>query len=396
MKNLSIVLLILAFNIFFFSSCEKSNLGAEEKYGLASGPSLGAGGTSSGGGSGGSNTPPTSGVLTAGEWNDLENWAFWKNLILNDTFNAYQTRWGFKHNEKWEFIVKDANAQLLPNAIIQIKTGTTILCTGRTNKYGSLHILPFAFNNTAAATADYTIEYNGTQIATGTLNTSNRLINVSVPSTLATVPNNVDVMFVVDATGSMGDEITYLKNELLDVLNRADNQIQGAMRFSSVFYRDFGDAYVTKASAFTTTKSTIVDFVKAQAADGGGDYPEAVEEALKTAMQQSWSVNAKAKILFLIADAPAHETEQILSTLKSQIKEAASRGIMIIPVAASGVDKSTEFLFRFMAQSTNSTYTFLTNNSGIGNNHITATVGTYQVEFLNNLMVRLISKYGGN
>jgi von Willebrand factor type A domain len=393
MKNLSFAPLIFAFTILFFSSCEKSNLGAEEKYSLASGISLGAGGTSSGGG--GNNTPPTSGVLTAGEWNDLENWAFWKNLMLNDTFNAYQTRWGFKHNEKWEFIVKDANAQLLSNALIQIKTGATVLCSGRTNKYGSLHILPFAFNNTPT-TADYTVEYNNIQIATGTLITANRLITVSVPASAATVLNNVDVMFVVDATGSMGDEITYLKNELLDVLNRADNQIQGTMRFSSVFYRDFGDAYVTKASAFTTTKSTIVDFVKAQAADGGGDYPEAVEEALKTAMQQSWSANAKAKILFLIADAPAHETEQILSTLKNQIKEAASRGIMIIPVAASGVDKSTEFLFRFMAQSTNSTYTFLTNNSGIGNNHITATVGPYQVEFLNNLMVRLISKYGGN
>ena len=49
-----------------------------------------------------------------------------------------------------------------------------------------------------------------------------------------------------------------------------------------------------------------------------------------------------------------------------------------------------------MAQATNSTYTFLTNHSGVGNNHITPTIGNYQVEFLNNLMVRLITKYGGN
>jgi hypothetical protein len=48
---------------------------------------------------------------------------------------------------------------------------------------------------------------------------------------------------------------------------------------------------------------------------------------------------------------------------------------------------------RFFSISTNSTYVFITNHSGIGENHIEASVGKYQVEFLNNLMVRLINKY---
>jgi hypothetical protein len=69
---------------------------------------------------------------------------------------------------------------------------------------------------------------------------------------------------------------------------------------------------------------------------------------------------------------------------------------MIIPIAASGIDKSSEFLFRFMVQSTNGTYCFLTNHSGIGGDHVAATVGDYQVEYLNSLMVRLIKKYAGN
>jgi von Willebrand factor type A domain len=379
----------LLISIFAITSCTKANIGSEGDSLRATGPSTLV---SPGGGI---NTPPTGGVLTAGEWNDLDNWSFWKNLMLNDTFNINQTKWGFNTSEKWQFVIKDNNAQLVSNAVVEIKNGTNILWTGRTNKYGSLQIIPSILNGTNIVNANYTVSYNNNSAVTGTLAANNPIINITIPNAITT-PTNVDIMLIVDATGSMSDEITYLKNELLDVLNRADNQISGEMRFASIFYRDFGDEYITKASPFTTNKATIVNFVSAQSAGGGGDYPEAVEEALKSAMQQSWSVNAKAKIIFLITDAPSHETAEILTALKNQIKDAASRGIMIIPVTASGIDKSSEFLYRFMAQATNSTYTFLTNNSGIGNNHITPTVGSYQVEFLNNLMVRLITKYGGN
>ena len=72
---------------------------------------------------------------------------------------------------------------------------------------------------------------------------------------------------------------------------------------------------------------------------------------------------------------------------------ASQKGIKIIPVTASGIDKDTEFLMRFFSITTNSTYVFITNDSGIGNDHLIASVGEYQVENLNDLMVRIITKY---
>ncbi len=78
----------------------------------------------------------------------------------------------------------------------------------------------------------------------------------------------------------------------------------------------------------------------------------------------------------------------IVNDLNAIIKKAAEKGIKIIPVSASGVNKDTEFLFRFFAVATNGTYVFITNNSGIGGDHIEATVGDYEVELLNDLMVR--------
>jgi hypothetical protein len=75
------------------------------------------------------------------------------------------------------------------------------------------------------------------------------------------------------------------------------------------------------------------------------------------------------------------------------IDRYAAMGIKLIPIASSGIDKSTEFLLRMMASVTEGTYVFITDDSGVGGEHIQPTVGEYKVEILNDLMVRLIQKY---
>jgi primase-polymerase (primpol)-like protein len=92
-------------------------------------------------------------------------------------------------------------------------------------------------------------------------------------------------------------------------------------------------------------------------------------------------------------DAPPHYEPQVLDELKSSVKALSEKGIKLIPISASGVDKATEFLMRMVSIATNSTYVFITNDSGIGNDHIEASVGEYEVEYLNELMLRLIEEY---
>jgi len=82
----------------------------------------------------------------------------------------------------------------------------------------------------------------------------------------------------------------------------------------------------------------------------------------------------------------------VIETVQKAIENAATNGIKIIPITASGINKETEFLMRFSAIATNGTYVFITDHSGIGNDHLEPTVGDYEVEFLNNLMVRLINE----
>ncbi len=82
-----------------------------------------------------------------------------------------------------------------------------------------------------------------------------------------------------------------------------------------------------------------------------------------------------------------------MENIQNTIALASKKGIKIIPITASGIDKETEFLMRFMSILTNGTYVFITNDSGIGNEHLEASVGDYQVEHLNDLITRLIKEY---
>ena len=97
--------------------------------------------------------------------------------------------------------------------------------------------------------------------------------------------------------------------------------------------------------------------------------------------------------MFLVLDAPPHDDEQIKQQVREEIRLAAEKGIRIIPVAASGIDKSTEFLLRSFSLATDGTYIFITDDSGVGDPHLKPTVGEYQVEKLNDLLVRLIFQY---
>ena len=73
--------------------------------------------------------------------------------------------------------------------------------------------------------------------------------------------------------------------------------------------------------------------------------------------------------------------------------QAAEKGIRIVPITGSGTNKDTEYLMRCIALATNGTYTFLTDESSIGNSHIQPSTDEYQTEILNDLLVRIIKSY---
>lgn len=382
--------LVLAVSLLF-TACTKDGMGSAEGSFLAGGP--GAGGNGNG-------STPQPGVITAGEWNDLRNWTFWTQLMDTVRWREMQGKWKFYPREPLQVVLLDNAGKPVVDATVLLRTPNgQVRWSSRTDNAGSAICMPILFEEHLQSSLSPTgllvvARVNGTDYPLGNFPASRFLEHRF--SFSASAQRTMDIMFVVDATGSMGDEISYLKTELYDVLQRAQGELPGMnLRMGSVFYRDEGDDYVTRPFNFTTKTGDLTEFIRKQNADGGGDFPEAVHSALEVAIrQQSWSTQAQGRLLFLILDAPPHEKESVIKSLQESIRRAAEMGIKVIPVTASGIDKETEFLMRFMAIATQGTYVFITNDSGIGNPHLSPTVGPYTVEFLNNLMVRLIKQYG--
>jgi von Willebrand factor type A domain len=343
----------------------------------------------------GSGNQSQSGVITAGEWDDLEHWDFWKTIIQNDTFKMFPAYWNIYTVNRVSVHIVDTDSLPIIDVAVRLQKDGQIIFSARTDNRGNAELWTGLFqDNTNPDYSALKIDINnGAKILNQVKSLSEGINQVILPP--VTVENNIDIAFVVDATGSMGDELEYLKKELLDVISRAQSSNHNTPIWTaSVFYRDEGDDYLTKVSDFTTDYNTTIDFIKDQRSDGGGDVPEAVHAALDKAVNMlQWSTHARTRLLFLVLDAPPHYESAVIRSIQASIQTAATKGIKIIPVTASGIDKETEFLMRFFSISTNGTYVFITDDSGIGESHLRAAVGPYEVEYLNNLMVRLINKY---
>ncbi|WP_339848400.1 carboxypeptidase-like regulatory domain-containing protein [uncultured Dokdonia sp.] len=336
-----------------------------------------------------SQNDPAYGQLTAGEINDVEKYAEFVKIYNSGEAKEIAKKWEFNHDGRTDIQVTDNSGLPIANVGVALYKNNNLLMKGMTDASG----MSMLFKGKNSPTDTYLVQlYYSGKIEGKKISRNQKQVSFTINEHQAS--NAIDILFAVDATGSMGDEIAYLKSELKNIMSRIDTSVE-QKRVALTVYRDHGDDYVTRAIDFSSDVNEVKDFLSVQHAAGGGDYEEAVEEALKVSLSQSWNEKAKARILFLMLDAPPHFNQENVVMIKSQIAKAREQGIKIIPVVASGANKEVEFLMRSFSVSTSGTYVFLTDDSGIGNDHIEATTESFKVEKLNDLMVRLIEQYAG-
>lgn len=353
---------------------------------------------------------PGAGVLTAGEWNDNENWGYYKNLFAEKSaYKGYKRSFGMDFTNRLELQVTDGKNPVSQAKAELFDTEGKLLWTAYTNPDGKAYLFYRVRESETAVPGKIvvkkgekeknvditaTVGQTDSDDANGEISQIHIRPSYEVELADSAISKQLDLMFMIDTTGSMGDEITYLQEELKNVVSRVKNDNGNLpIRISMNFYKDEGadERYVVSANEFTERVDEAQALLNAEYADGGGDFPEAVAEALENAVREhDWNADS-IKVLILVLDAPAHEgTEE---QLYDAICEASRLGIRIIPVASSGIDKNTEFFLRAMGLATGGTYTFLTDHSGVGESHIEPTIGDYEVEKLNDLLVRVISGY---
>ena len=139
--------------------------------------------------------------------------------------------------------------------------------------------------------------------------------NEPAPSPLPTpfAIRDLDLVFVMDTTGSMRNELADVQANLLGVI-RVLARLAPTLRVGFVAFKDRGDPYVTLAFPLSPMTpgnvAQVIDFVGRMSADGGGDDPEPVDEALTVATAMPWRSDAQGRIL-VVGDETARPSGRV-------------------------------------------------------------------------------------
>jgi hypothetical protein len=156
---------------------------------------------------------------------------------------------------------------------------------------------------------------------------------------------DLDLVFVMDTTGSMRHELADLQANLIGII-RVLSRLSSSLRIGFVAFKDRGEPYLTKVYPLERMNDAhaaeLVNFVNGLRAQGGGDDPEPVDEALKAALALPWRADAQGRII-VIGDAPARQQGQAFGLAEQFRRSAAGAGA---PRTVSAIYTGDSLAFR--------------------------------------------------
>lgn len=168
-------------------------------------------------------------------------------------------------------------------------------------------------------------------------------VKQDAPPGTAARPPRIEVCFVLDTTGSMGGLIAGAKARIWSIANQlvaADPTPE--LKIALVGYRDRGDEYVTRVFDLSDDIDHVYADLQEFQANGGGDTPESVNQALNEALTRiNWSPDREVlKVVFLVGDCPPHTDYQDDVPYQETCRAAVARDLVINTVQC-GSDAQT-------------------------------------------------------
>ncbi|HEX6623134.1 MAG TPA: vWA domain-containing protein [Pyrinomonadaceae bacterium] len=178
----------------------------------------------------------------------------------------------------------------------------------------------------------------------------------------------LEMVFVLDTTGSMGGLLEGAKQKIWGIVNEVmQSPDKPAVRVGLVAYRDRGDQYVTQVLPITHDLDKVYTTLMEYRADGGGDGPENVRRALADGVRQAgWSKASErvSQVIFLVGDAPPHDDYQDEPDTLVTTQEAVSRG-MIVNTIQCGEATDTRAVWQNIARRGEGRYFAIAQDGGV-------------------------------
>jgi hypothetical protein len=189
---------------------------------------------------------------------------------------------------------------------------------------------------------------------------------LNTPAKADTRPE-VEVVFCLDTTGSMGGLIEGAKQKIWAIANQIIlGEPSPLLRIGLVGYRDIGDAYVTKVFPLDDDLDSVFENLMSFQAGGGGDTPEHVNRALNDAVHEiEWSREEEPlKLIFLVGDCPPHTDYRDGYDFKKTCREAVMKDIIINTVQCGDYPETARY-WRMIAKLSEGSYTAIAQSGGM-------------------------------
>jgi Mg-chelatase subunit ChlD len=320
-----------------------------------------------------------------------------------DAYLAFRDRTLVPHRprevrERYLLEVKDRRGHGVGDAEVAVRAPNGSAMWARTDTGGRAWLHPGAFDRRDAGEYAVIARKDGREAASRLVRGQKSSVELHLDASPPPARARLDLVFVIDATGSMADEIDKLKASLRAITSEvARLPSRPDICLGLVAYRDRGDAFLVRSHDLSNDVGIFLQqaLVPLQAM-GGGDYPEAMNEGLHEAVHQlSWRGSGTTRLLVLLADAPPH-LDYGAPHYDEDMVAALGKGIKVFSVGASGLDSQGEFIQRQIAQYTGGKFVFLTyadaHRPGSGPGRETVhDVRNYSVDTLDRLVVRLVT-----
>ncbi len=264
-------------------------------------------------------------------------------------------------SERITLRLKDSAGNSVPNAEVRIFDGRNAVFSGKSYSDGTFPFFPSEFGRPAEK---YRAEvaYGKVRKEVDVMRYGHREIDIVLSVQRAAIQRvPLDILFIFDTTGSMGEEINRLKRTIeLIYLNLTALPSRPRVRFGMVLYKDRNDEYVTRVIPLTDNLEAFQAELNRLNASGGGDLPEDMQSALRDAMNEiSWDP-AGIRLCFMVTDAPPHLDYGQRYDYRSAVRDARKLGIKVFTVGSGGLDINGEYVMRQISQYTSAKYIFLT------------------------------------
>jgi hypothetical protein len=310
-----------------------------------------------------SRSAPSQSGLKAGYSDDNEQFNYFAKFLEQ---YAQVPRYELAIDERIAVRVLDSAGRAVANADLTVSVGQDVLARAKTYSDGLYYLYPIELGAPEAKTYSIQARARGATSVAEVSRSGPRGVSIALGSPrLVPAPLPVDVLFILDTTGSMGEEIERLRSTIEIIsANITGLKPKPALRFGMVLYKDRDDEYDTRIVPFTSDLDAFQKALDETGAAGGGDDPEDLQAALSDAITKlEWSEDG-IRLGFIVTDAPPHLDYGQAYTYASAAREAKAKGIKLFSIGAGGLPLEGEYPLRQIAQYTQGKYIFLTYGEG--------------------------------